>query len=74
MRKKLGRILPWAVTLGLLFYVFRSISFSEILAAFATAAYWTVPVLMVLCAGRLSGRFLRHLEDIRLVRDPAFLS
>jgi uncharacterized membrane protein YbhN (UPF0104 family) len=46
MRKKLGRILPWVVTLGLLFYVFRSISFSEILAAFATAASWTVPVLI----------------------------
>ena len=51
MRKKLGRILPWVVTLGLLFYVFRSISFSEILAAFATAAPWTVPVLMACVLG-----------------------
>ena len=51
MRKKLGRILPWVVTLGLLFYVFRSISFSEILVAFATAAPWTVPVLMVCVLG-----------------------
>ena len=51
MRKKLGRILPWVVTLGLLFYVFRSISFSEILAAFATAAPWTVPVLMLCVLG-----------------------
>ena len=51
MRKKLGRILPWAVTLALLFYVFRSISFPQILTALVSAASWTVPalVLLVLC-------------------------
>jgi uncharacterized membrane protein YbhN (UPF0104 family) len=51
MRKNLGRILPWAVTLGLLFYVFRSISFTQILTAFAQAKPWTVPTLVVLLIG-----------------------
>ena len=51
MRKKLGRILPWAVTLALLFYVFRSISFTQILTAFGKAEVWTVPTLVVLLFG-----------------------
>jgi hypothetical protein len=51
MRKKLGRILPWAVTLALLFYVFRSISFTQILTAFGKAEVWMVPTLVVLLFG-----------------------
>ena len=51
MRKKLGRILPWVVTLALLFYVFRSISFTQILTAFGKAEVWTVPTLVVLLFG-----------------------
>ncbi|MGA7741832.1 MAG: hypothetical protein ABSF35_11795 [Polyangia bacterium] len=51
MRKKLGRILPWAVTLGLLFYVLHGMSFAQMKAALGAAAPWTVPVLalLVLC-------------------------
>jgi hypothetical protein len=51
MRKKFSRILAWAVTLGLLYYVFRSISFTQIMAAFGSAAAWTVPVLVLLVLG-----------------------
>jgi uncharacterized membrane protein YbhN (UPF0104 family) len=51
MRKKLGRILAWAVTLGLLFYVFRSISLPQIVTAFGSAASWTVPALILLVLG-----------------------
>jgi hypothetical protein len=48
MRKKLGRIVAWAVTVGLLFYLFHTISFSEIKTALASAAPWAVPVFVVL--------------------------
>ncbi|MGB8294029.1 MAG: lysylphosphatidylglycerol synthase domain-containing protein [Polyangia bacterium] len=51
MRKKLGRILPWAVTVGLLFYVFRMISFREMGKAIVQAPYWTVPAFVVLVFG-----------------------
>jgi hypothetical protein len=51
MRKKLGRILAWAVTLALLCYVFRSISFTQIITAFGSAAAWTVPALVLLVLG-----------------------
>jgi hypothetical protein len=51
MRKKFGRILAWAITLALLCYVFRSISFTQIMAAFGSAAAWTVPALVLLVLG-----------------------
>jgi Lysylphosphatidylglycerol synthase TM region len=51
MRKKLGRILPWAVTLGLLFYVFHGMSFAQMKTALGSAASWTVPVLALLVLG-----------------------
>ncbi|HJX64441.1 MAG TPA: lysylphosphatidylglycerol synthase domain-containing protein [Polyangia bacterium] len=51
MRKKLGRILPWAVTLVLLFYVFRMISFRDMGKALVEAPYWTVPAFIVLVLG-----------------------
>ena len=51
MRKKLGRILAWAVTLALLCYVFRNISFTQIITAFGSAAAWTVPALVLLVLG-----------------------
>jgi len=51
MRKKLGRILPWVVTLGLLFYLFRIISFREMGKALVEAPYWTVPAFVVLVLG-----------------------
>jgi len=51
MRKTLGRILPWAVTLVLLFYVFRMISFRDMGKALVQAPYWTVPAFIVLVLG-----------------------
>lgn len=51
MRKKLGRILPWAVTVVLLFYVFRMISFREMGKAIVQAPNWTVPAFVVLVFG-----------------------
>jgi hypothetical protein len=51
MRKKLGRLLAWAVTISLLVYIFHSISFSEMATALHSAASWTVPVLAVLILG-----------------------
>jgi hypothetical protein len=51
MRKKLGRILPWAVTLGLLFYVLHGMSFAQMKTALGSAASWTVPVLALLVLG-----------------------
>ena len=51
MRKKFGRILAWAVTLGLLCYVFRNISLPQIMAAFGSAAAWTIPALVLLVLG-----------------------
>jgi len=51
MRKKLSRILPWVVTLALLFYVFQGLSLADMKAALAAAAAWTIPVLAVLIIG-----------------------
>ncbi len=51
MRKKLGRLLPWVVTLGILVYLSRTISLSETVAKFKMAAPWTLPVLAVLVFG-----------------------
>ena len=51
MRKKLGRILPWAVTVVLLFYVFRMISFRDMGKAIVQAPNWTVPAFVVLVFG-----------------------
>jgi hypothetical protein len=51
MRKKIGRLLAWAVTVSLLVYIFRSISFSEMKIALHSAESWTLPVLAVLIIG-----------------------
>jgi hypothetical protein len=51
MRKKLGQLLAWAVTLSLLVYIFRRISFSQMTTALHGAESWTIPVLVVLILG-----------------------
>ena len=51
MRKKLGRLLAWAVTVSLLAYLFYSIPFSELKNAVAAAAPWAIPVFVVLVLG-----------------------
>jgi|GEM_PF-429918 len=43
MRKKIGPIVGWAVTLAILLYLFRTVHFSEIRAALRSAYWWTVP-------------------------------
>jgi hypothetical protein len=43
MRKKLGPLLGWAVTLAILFYLFRTIHFAQVGEAIRTAAWWTIP-------------------------------
>lgn len=46
MRRKLGRLLAWAVTIGLLAYVIRTTSLDDLVQATRSAAGWTVPVLV----------------------------
>jgi hypothetical protein len=43
MKKRLVRLLAWAVTAGILVLLFRRISFHEVVAAARGAAGWTVP-------------------------------
>jgi hypothetical protein len=47
MRKSLLRVLPWLVTAGLLFLLFRRISFAEVVADTRRAAGWMVPVTLL---------------------------
>jgi hypothetical protein len=44
MRKALLRVLPWLVTAGLLFLLFRRISIADVVAGTQRAAGWMVPV------------------------------
>ena len=48
MRKKLRRLLPWIVTIGILAYLSKTISLSDTIAKFGQAASWTIPGLCVL--------------------------
>jgi hypothetical protein len=48
MRKKLGPILAWAVTLAILVYLFRTIPLSKVGEAFHTAYWWAIPANAVL--------------------------
>ena len=43
MRKKLGPLLGWAVTIAILFYLFRTIHFAKVGEAIRSAAWWTIP-------------------------------
>ena len=43
MKKRLVRLLAWAVTAGILFLLFRKIPFHDVVAAARGAAGWTVP-------------------------------
>ena len=51
MRKRLVRLLAWVVTAALLFYIFRRVPFSQVVAAARGAAWWTVPAVFVSVAG-----------------------
>jgi hypothetical protein len=51
MRKKLGPILAWVVTIGILVYLFRSIRLAEIATALHGAYWWAIPASAVLVFG-----------------------
>ena len=83
--KEARPILPWAVTLGLLFYVLHGMSFAQVKAALGAAAAWTVPVLalLVLCIylgdsfaiWRTFGWFVTRLSlrEVLVVRGATYL-
>ncbi len=48
MRKKLGPILGWAVTIAILAYLFRTIHTAQVAEAVRAAAWWAVPANAVL--------------------------
>jgi hypothetical protein len=48
MRKKLGPLLGWAVTIAILVYLFRTISFSKVGDAIHAAYWWAIPADAVL--------------------------
>jgi uncharacterized membrane protein YbhN (UPF0104 family) len=48
MRRKLGRIAAWIVTIGVLGYLFWGIPVNDVLRAAHSAAPWTIPVVALL--------------------------
>src|SRR5436190_4487775 len=85
MRRSLLRILPWVVTAGLLFLVFRRISIDEVIADTRHAAGWTVPLILASVVAvylgdsfaiwKTFGWFLTRLSfvDVLLVRGATYL-
>jgi hypothetical protein len=43
MRKKIGPVLGWVVTIAILVYLFRRIDIAEVGKAILSAAWWTIP-------------------------------
>ena len=85
MKKRLVRLLAWAVTAGILFLLFRKIPFHEVVAAARGAAGWTVPAafffgFVIYLADSFAiwktfGWFLAQLSltDVLLVRGATYL-
>jgi hypothetical protein len=85
MRKSLLRILPWVVTAGLLFLLFRRISIAEVVADARGAAWWMAPVVLASVAAvyladsfaiwKTFGWFLTRMSfaDVLLVRGATYL-
>jgi hypothetical protein len=48
MRKKLGALLAWVVTLAILAYLFHTIPLNRVIEAIHSAKVWTVPALVIL--------------------------
>ncbi len=46
MRKKIARLAAWAVTIGLLVFLFRRISFANIIEAVKDAEAWAIPAVL----------------------------
>ena len=85
MKKRLVRLLAWAVTAGILFILFRKIPLHEVVAAARGAAGWTVPAafffgLLIYLGDSFAiwktfGWFLARLSltDVLLVRGATYL-
>jgi hypothetical protein len=85
MKKRLVRLLAWTVTAGILFLLFRRISFHEVVAAARGAAGWTVPAAVFFgfviyladsfAIWKTFGWFLAQLSltDVLLVRGATYL-
>ena len=85
MRKSLLRVLPWLVTAGLLWLLFRRISFSAVVAGVHNASGWTLPVALACVIAiylgdsfaiwKTFGWFLTRMSftDVLLVRGATYL-
>ena len=85
MRKSLLRVLPWVVTAGLLFLLFRRISIAEVVEDTRHAAGWMVPVTLLCVVAvyladsfaiwKTFGWFLTRMsfKDVLLVRGATYL-
>lgn len=85
MRKRLLRLLPWVVTAGLLFLLFRRISIAEVVASARQAPIWMTPVVLACVAcvyladsfaiWKTFGWFLTRMSfaDVLLVRGATYL-
>jgi hypothetical protein len=85
MKKRLVRLLAWAVTAGILFLLFRKIPFHDVVAAARGAAAWTLPAAFFFgfviyfadsfAIWKTFGWFLAQLSftDVLLVRGATYL-
>jgi hypothetical protein len=85
MQKRLLRLLPWLVTAGLLFFLFRRISFISVWEAARQAPLWMAPVVLGCVAlvylgdsfaiWKTFGWFLTRMSftDVLLVRGATYL-
>jgi hypothetical protein len=85
MRKRLLRLLPWVVTAGLLFLLFRRISIAEVVADARHAPGWMGPVVLACVVAvylgdsfaiwKTFGWFLTRMSfaDVLLVRGATYL-
>ena len=85
MRKRLLRLLPWLVTAGLLFLLFRRISIAQVWAAAQQAPIWMAPAVLGCVAlvylgdsfaiWKTFGWFLTRMSfaDVLLVRGATYL-
>jgi len=85
MQKRLLRVLPWVVTAGLLFLLFRRISIAEVVADARNAPGWMGPVVLAFVIAvylgdsfaiwKTFGWFLTRMSfaDVLLVRGATYL-
>ncbi len=85
MRKKIGPLIAWAVTLAILIYLFRKIPLADVWTAMHAAAWWAIPasaliVLAVYLADSFAivktfGWFVARLgyREVLIVRGATYL-